>query len=205
MKRYLLAVLIVVSFVFVIVPAFAGPGLDQPFFSFQTFDPNGTPRGISALIDPPSSADGAGNIGFTTPSDSASPSIYWVGDDGQFYATQTHSHPNPVGDLLWQAKVVPGQTDIRTALNFNWGVDAGPYAWFVTMYRIDTRQCVFTRTISPGDVSWGNFSAPMSHSGYDLLAAAWDPTAPVPEPGSLLALGSGLVGMIGFAIRRRRQ
>jgi hypothetical protein len=44
---------------------------------------------------------------------------------------------------------------------------------------------------------------------YDWVAyqagehSDWDPSA-VPEPGSLVTLGSGLVGLVGFVIRRRK-
>ena len=39
---------------------------------------------------------------------------------------------------------------------------------------------------------------------YDTFTVKAGPETIIPEPGSLLALGSGLVGLAGFAIRRRR-
>lgn len=39
---------------------------------------------------------------------------------------------------------------------------------------------------------------------FDLNAGHYFALTPVPEPGSLLALASGLVGLIGFGIRRRK-
>jgi hypothetical protein len=44
-------------------------------------------------------------------------------------------------------------------------------------------------------------SAFLSLENYSF---SFEQAPPIPEPGSLLALGSGLIGMAGFAIRRRR-
>ncbi|MDO8588875.1 MAG: PEP-CTERM sorting domain-containing protein [Armatimonadota bacterium] len=74
------------------------------------------------------------------------------------------------------------------------------------------------RATAPGTTAIGNVGFWYDYGGshYTSYAAAVEAgqlftvtigpaqTPETPEPGSMLALGSGLVGMIGFAIRRRR-
>lgn len=43
----------------------------------------------------------------------------------------------------------------------------------------------------------------LAYSRNDMYWTPWD-LNPIPEPGSMLALASGLIGMAGFALRRRR-
>lgn len=47
-----------------------------------------------------------------------------------------------------------------------------------------------------------SYTFPYRAEGYDLQLVASAPL--IPEPGSILALASGLVGLVGFGIRRRK-
>ena len=58
-------------------------------------------------------------------------------------------------------------------------------------------------TGSSGEAWNGNMQY-VVHNHMYLNPWEYDPAAPIPEPGGMLALASGLIAMAGFAIRRRR-
>ncbi len=93
-------------------------------------------------------------------------------------------------------------TSATTDLDSNWVTDPAN-AFKVTLYQGTEALYTFDPTKN------GTSLQPMWTKEYDWVAGHTDTTfklrrEPVPEPGSMLALLSGVVGLAGFAVRRRR-
>ncbi len=164
---------------------------------------------LQAVVNPPFYQNGEGNIPFAYPLHSSDFTVGYWQLDGQKFSTQTLAHVNPVGDFLWEGHIEVGMNDTRPTQTFDWwftntSMDAN-LSWFAVMYNVDTRHRVFMTSAEPGSVNnSGSFTTATSRGGYDFMVAAWTPTA-VPEPGNMLAMFTGLVGLTGFGIRRRRK
>ena len=88
-------------------------------------------------------------------------------------------------------------------LDDNWATDP-VNAFKVNLYQGNTLLYTFDPTKN-GTSTSPMFTATFSIAGGQVLENFFTlKREPIPEPGSMLALASGLVGLAGFAVRRRR-
>lgn len=98
------------------------------------------------------------------------------------------------GKYSW--KVKPGKPGIQGTLTFGTKLDG---AWDA---EVQDKTRVWWDDV---DGTWWEFTPPTKPDGtWDYSQPGWGALTPVPEPGSLLALGGGLVSLGGMALRRRR-
>ena len=192
--------------------AFAGGPGQSPAFYFGVQGLPGwslyTSSTATASVTPPFYTNGEGNVPYKAPlHDDYFTTTYFLTNKGQKLSTQCKSVPNRAGDLRFIGFVNVGANDTRTTQTFNWYADNSQsnLTWSAIMYSVDTGYRAFMKLIEPGSAdNFGSFTTETSRGGYDILVAARN-TNTVPEPGSLVALLSGLIGLVGYGTRRRRQ
>lgn len=126
-----------------------------------------------------------------------------------------HATNGKVGTLL---SFFPGELRI----SFGWGPDTwlsfpADFSSFHTVrVAIDSQDSSFVwldgellaegvAHSSQGAMIFGAYSVPGTSDSYWDYVAASPEFLPIPEPSSLLALGGGVMGLAGLAVRRRRR
>jgi hypothetical protein len=136
--------------------------------------------------------------------------------------------PTTNGPDIWPLKAyIPDMTDPGTGQTLHYDANFGLVGWFQAGFGIptsgwlsdksfaffdgDVRSTWFTQTplwVSPHGVT-GSISSPNWTTGSSRFflpdgGTHYFTVVIAPEPGSMLAMLSGLVGLVGFGVRRRR-
>ena len=206
-EKVLLFVIAATTLVMLVLPALAGSDSNQPMFWMGIEGTDGwqgdTASYLTAYV-PPFENGIPINTLLNTPDSEQYTVAYWVNGE-QKLTSQTMATMYPSGNFQFEGVIEVGVNDTRTSLNINWFVEnaATPWTWMVQLYRRDTHSLVLREFIEPyNQNNWFTNTIITSRPGYDLLVVAWDDNpSSVPEPGSILALGTGLMALLAMATR----
>jgi hypothetical protein len=90
----------------------------------------------------------------------------------------------------------PGFNPISTQSGTTWSIDNNVIGAEMSLY-------FYGDPVAPGDVATFSVYTDNTASMANFGLMMW-PSPVVPEPGSMLALATGLFGLVGFAIKKRR-
>jgi hypothetical protein len=225
------ATLILLGIIALAMPAYANVWSIPEFtFTVQGFEIPGVPgseamtgSSARAYVTPSFFPNGAGNQEFThEPWHCIASTFAWCndpyGDTSKMWSTQTQTtYTEREGyDRAFGGIVMVGCFELRPTITLSWTQDSlgSDLGWSLGIYDLQHRRTILTKQWFSGTISSGTIDVPTYARGYYICVRAYDPStlppddpfyrAAVPEPGSILALGSGLVGLAGFGLRRRR-
>ena len=173
--------------------------------TFTMFDPTGATVGVDTSVTG-FIGDGTWGVASTT----TFFGLNWTANSGVTFGPGTYTIDTIQGGVYTGVVVAPGQ--VGGSILFNWGATADIDVINVWDVNCNGTTCTYTSTDGPA----GNPANPDGIRGYGMLDGAFpnfnanfdfvtaDNTAVIPVPAAVWLFGSGLVGLVGVARRKKK-
>jgi len=159
--------------------------------TFTMYDPTGALVGTDTSVTG-SIGDGTWSVASTTPFFG----LTWTTHDGVTYAPGTYTLDTVEGGVY---TFTVGDGQVGGSILFDWGATTNIDV--VNVWNVCTGCGAYTSTDVDGD---GTPGIGMIDGPFPGFSANFDFVAPIPVPAAVWLFGSGLVGLVGVARRRRK-
>ena len=176
--------------------------------TFTMYDPTGATVGVDpAVVGDVNTAAGTATLSSPTPFFG----LNWTASDVTLYGPGTHqwTFSDANGSYTYTFDVGAGQ--MGTTMLFAWGASSN--IGVVNVWDVSVGPCAYGANAGSGtctnyySTDWdgdGIRGAGMINGPFPGFNANFDMSAPVPVPAAVWLFGSGLVGLVGVARRRKK-